>query len=57
MGVALVPASVSHLRITGAVFRPLTGTDAEVSLAVATRVDDPSPQVARVRERAQRLVN
>ncbi|MFD9741844.1 LysR substrate-binding domain-containing protein [Umezawaea sp. NPDC059074] len=57
MGVALVPASVSHLRITGAVFRPLTGTDAEVSLAVATRVDDPSPQVARVRERALHLVH
>jgi DNA-binding transcriptional LysR family regulator len=56
IGVALVPASVQHLKITGAVFRPLAGTTAEVALAVATRADDPSPHVARVLGRAQSLI-
>ncbi|HZD65492.1 MAG TPA: LysR substrate-binding domain-containing protein, partial [Acidimicrobiales bacterium] len=43
IGVALVPASVQHLRITGAIYRPLAGTTEEVALAVASRVDDPNP--------------
>ena len=56
LGVALVPASVQHLQITGARYVPLAGTKREVELALATRTDDPSPQVARVRARAEALV-
>lgn len=56
LGVALVPASVRHLKITGATFRPLAGVATEVSLAVATRAGDPSPHVARVLARARRLL-
>ena len=37
LGVALVPESVQHLRITGAVYRPLADTSPTVELAVATR--------------------
>ena len=37
LGVALVPASVQHLQITGATYRPLAGTTGEVELAIATR--------------------
>jgi DNA-binding transcriptional LysR family regulator len=48
LGVALVPRSVQHLRITGATYRPLTGTVPSVELALATRRDDRSPAVARV---------
>lgn len=55
-GVALVPASVQHLAVTGAVFRPLAGQTTEVALAVATRTDDPSPQVARVLARTYALL-
>lgn len=56
VGVALVPASVQHLMITGAVFRPLAGTTREVQLAVATRAGDDSPVLARVLSRAQALI-
>lgn len=56
LGVALVPASVQHLQITGARYRPLAGTTQEVELALATRVDEPSPLVARVRARAEALI-
>jgi DNA-binding transcriptional LysR family regulator len=56
LGVAVVPASVQHLRITGAVFRPLTGAEEQVELAVAIRSNDPSPQVARVLSRARALI-
>ena len=56
VGVALVPASVQHLRITGAVYRPLTGTSAGVELAVAKRARDSSPHIARVLARAQTLL-
>ncbi|QWF20965.1 LysR family transcriptional regulator [Nocardioides sp. LMS-CY] len=48
LGVALVPASVRHLRITGATYRPLAGRAPTVALALATRRGDPSPVVARV---------
>jgi DNA-binding transcriptional LysR family regulator len=41
LGVALVPASVQHLRITGSVYRPLAGTTPTVELAVATRPGGP----------------
>ena len=53
LGVALVPASVQHLRITGAVYLPLAGTTREVELALAVRAGETSPLVARVRARAE----
>jgi DNA-binding transcriptional LysR family regulator len=56
LGVALVPASVQHLQITGAVHLPLTGTNAGVDLAVATRLGENRPDVLRVLARAHRLV-
>jgi DNA-binding transcriptional LysR family regulator len=56
LGVALVPASVQNLQITGAVYRSLAGTTEEVELAVATRADDRSPHLARVLARAQVLI-
>jgi DNA-binding transcriptional LysR family regulator len=56
IGVALVPASVQHLRITGATYLPLAGTTEEVELAVATRRDDRSPDLAKVLWRAQALI-
>ena len=56
LGVALVPASVQHLQITGAVYRPLAGSTVEVELAVATRAEDRSPHLARVLARAQALI-
>jgi len=56
LGVALVPASVRHLQITGACYLPLAGTTREVELALATRVNEPSPLVARVRARAEAFI-
>jgi DNA-binding transcriptional LysR family regulator len=56
LGVALVPASVQHLQITGAQYRPLAGTTREVQLAAVTRVDDSSPHVAKVLSRTHSLV-
>ncbi len=56
LGVALVPASVQHLQITGATYRPLGGTAQEVELAVAQRRDEDSPQVARVLARIEAVV-
>jgi DNA-binding transcriptional LysR family regulator len=56
LGVALVPASVQHLRITGATYLPLAGTTREVELALATRAGETSPHVARVRARAEALI-
>jgi DNA-binding transcriptional LysR family regulator len=55
LGVALVPASVQHLRITGATYLPLAGTTREVELALATRAGETSPHVAQVRARAEAL--
>lgn len=55
IGVALVPASVQHLRITGATYRPLVD-GGEVALAVASRSGDPSPVLARFLARVQTLV-
>jgi DNA-binding transcriptional LysR family regulator len=48
LGVALVPESVQHLRITGAVYRPLADTSPTVELAVATRRGETSPAVHQV---------
>jgi DNA-binding transcriptional LysR family regulator len=56
LGVALVPDSVQHLRITGAVYRPLEGEPATIELAVAKRARDDSPHIARVLARAERLL-
>jgi DNA-binding transcriptional LysR family regulator len=56
LGVALVPASVQHLQITGARYLPLAGDTREVELAVATRADERSPHVARVRASAEALI-
>jgi DNA-binding transcriptional LysR family regulator len=56
LGVALVPASVRHLQITGARYLPLAGTAREVELAVATRLHDTSPHLARVRSRVEALL-
>jgi DNA-binding transcriptional LysR family regulator len=56
LGVALVPASVQHLQITGARYLPLAGNTPEVELALATRMDEPSPHVAQVRARAESLI-
>jgi DNA-binding transcriptional LysR family regulator len=56
VGVALVPASVQHLQITGAVYRPLAGRAEEVALAIASRVDDPNPVVRQVLRRVGDLV-
>lgn len=56
LGVALVPRSVQHLRITGATYRPLTGTAPTVALAVATRRDEADPAVHRAVEVITRLV-
>jgi DNA-binding transcriptional LysR family regulator len=55
-GVALVPASVRHLHITGATFKPLAGTTSEVELAVAWRKGDDAPVLGRVLSRAQALI-
>ena len=57
LGVALVPRSVQHLRITGATYRPLTGAVPSVELALATRRDDTSPAVRRVVDLVSALVN
>lgn len=56
IGVALVPTSVRHLQITGATYKPLAGTTAEVELAIAWRMGDDSPTLARVLARAQALL-
>jgi DNA-binding transcriptional LysR family regulator len=56
LGVALVPASVRHLTVTGAVYRALSGTTEEVALAVASRIGDESPVVKRVLTRIRTLL-
>jgi len=57
LGVALVPASVQHLRISGAIYRPLAGASPMVELAVATRQGETSPAVGRVLELARDLID
>jgi DNA-binding transcriptional LysR family regulator len=56
IGVALVPASVQHLGITGATYRRLAGTTGEVQLAIAQRRGDDDPTLARVRGRIHALL-
>lgn len=57
LGVALVPRSVQHLHITGATYRPLTGTPPTVALAVATRREETNPAVHRAVDVIARLVD
>lgn len=45
LGVAVVPASVRHLRIPGAVHRPIDGCEATSDLAIAWRENEQSPVV------------
>jgi DNA-binding transcriptional LysR family regulator len=52
LGVALVPASVANLHITGTEYRPISGDPARVELAVALRSTDPSPLAVKVRDHA-----
>lgn len=55
-GVALVPASVQHLQITGAVYRELDLATAGIELAMVTRADDDSPHLARVLDVVRGLI-
>jgi DNA-binding transcriptional LysR family regulator len=50
MGVSLVPASVAHMTVAGAVYLPLVDEPAEVELAVAWRRDDDVPALLRALE-------
>lgn len=45
LGVAVVPASVRHLRIPGAVHRPIEGCNATSDLAIAWRDNEQSPVI------------
>lgn len=55
VGVALVPASTQLLPIEGVVFRSLTGSDASVQIAVATRANEASPVVREFTEVARQV--
>lgn len=50
LGVSLVPESVRHMTVRGAVYRPLAGDAATVELAVAWRRDDETAVLARALE-------
>jgi DNA-binding transcriptional LysR family regulator len=58
MGIALVPASLEHLRRTGVAYRPLADRSARVEIGMAWRTGDASPAVrafvALARERDRR---
>lgn len=56
MGIALVPASLRHLRINGATFRPLRTPALTTGLALAYRETDVSPLVRRFLETARTVV-
>lgn len=47
LGVSLVPASVQHMTVEGAVYRPLARDAPTVELAVAWRRDDATPVLQR----------
>lgn len=55
-GVALVPASLRHLRINGATFRPLASPRITTGLALAYRESDVSPLVRRFLDTARTVV-
>jgi DNA-binding transcriptional LysR family regulator len=46
VGVALLPESAEELQFEGVVFRPVTGADVRVPIALAWRDGDPSPVLA-----------
>jgi DNA-binding transcriptional LysR family regulator len=50
LGVSLVPESVRHMTVRGAVYRPLAGDAATVELAVAWRRDNDTAVLARALE-------
>jgi DNA-binding transcriptional LysR family regulator len=50
LGVSLVPESVRHMTVDGAVYRPLAGEAAAVELAVAWRRDEVTPVLERALE-------
>jgi hypothetical protein len=50
LGVSLVPDSVRHMTVEGAVYRPRAREAAEVELAVARRREDDAPVVGRALE-------
>ena len=50
LGVSLVPESVRHMTVHGAVYRPLAGEAATVELAVAWRRDDHTAVLVRALE-------
>jgi DNA-binding transcriptional LysR family regulator len=50
IGVSLVPESVKHMTVEGAVYRPLAREAAAVELAVAWRREDDTPVLARALE-------
>ncbi|MEA2383326.1 MAG: hypothetical protein QOH72_3297 [Solirubrobacteraceae bacterium] len=56
LGVSLVPDSVRHMTVEGAVYRPLAREAAEVELAVAWRRDDDAPVVGRALEVVRRAL-
>jgi len=53
IGVSLVPASVTALKLPGVAYRELDGENAILALALASRRDDGSPLVTRFREVAR----
>ena len=56
MGIALVPASLRHLRINGATFRPLNSPRITTGLALAYRETNVNPLVRRFLETARIVV-
>lgn len=54
MGVALVPASLQHLRRTGVVYRPLVEASPAVEVGLAWRRDNDSPALAEFVATARR---
>lgn len=57
LGVAVVPASVRHLRIPGAVYRPLDGCDVSAPLHLLWRDSEQSPVVKNCIEIVSELVH
>jgi DNA-binding transcriptional LysR family regulator len=47
IGVSIIPASVAHMTVAGAVYRPLSDGHPEIELALAWRRDDHAPLLAR----------
>jgi DNA-binding transcriptional LysR family regulator len=50
IGVSLVPESVQHMTVHGAVYRPLAGKGSTVELALAWREDNDAPALQRALE-------